>query len=300
MASRVRILPKENLLISCPPWWNSNEQQFVEIVTQNVSLKKAENHSQLYHNAKRFDLQLLDHEPTLAEAGVTGVNNSQCNSSESGQVESCRKDIEGQTKPVYVLNNPNTLLSPSHPNYNHSMACAQYPYTDAYFTGLFTPYGQQTIMTGTAPTRIPLPLDLAEDEPIYVNPKQYHGILRRRRHRAKLETRNKLVKSRKPYLHESRHLHAMNRIRGSGGRFLSKKKPQRSDPTSIYISDIGCLDQKDNNRSELESCCSHTAEYGGSCTSCSHISSITNNGGHISRRAVSSCNGIQNCASLVR
>ncbi|MBA0820923.1 hypothetical protein Goarm_017812, partial [Gossypium armourianum] len=77
----------------------------------------------------------------------------------------------------------------------------------------------------------------------------------------------------------------MNRIRGSGGRFLSKKKPQRSDPTSIYISDIGCLDQKDNNRSELESRCSHTGEYGGSCTSCSHISSITNNGGDISRRA---------------
>ncbi|TYH08431.1 hypothetical protein ES288_A07G014400v1 [Gossypium darwinii] len=302
MASRVRILPKENLLISCPPWCNSNEQQFVEIVPQNVSLKKAENRSQLYHNAKRFDLQLLDHEPTLAEAGVTGVNNSQCNSSESGQVESCRKDIEGQTKPVYLLNNPNTLLSPSHPNYNHSMACAQYPYTDAYFTGLFTPNGQQTIaqMTGTAPTRIPLPLDLAEDEPIYVNPKQYHGILRRRRHRAKLETRIKLVKSRKPYLHESRHLHAMNRIRGSGGRFLSKKKPQWSDPTSNYILDIGCLDQKDNNGSELESRCSHTAEYGGSCTSCSNISSITNNGGDISRRAVSSCNGIQNCASLVR
>lgn len=84
MASRVRILPKENLLISCPPWWNSNEQQFVEIVPQNVSLKEAENRSQLYHNAKHFNLQLLDHEPTLAEAGVTEVNNSQCNSSESG------------------------------------------------------------------------------------------------------------------------------------------------------------------------------------------------------------------------
>lgn len=52
-------------------------------------------------------------------------------------------------------------------------------------------------MMGAASGRVPLPVDLAEDGPIYVNAKQYHGILRRRQTRAKLEAQNKLVKTRK-------------------------------------------------------------------------------------------------------
>ncbi|PPE02471.1 hypothetical protein GOBAR_DD00455 [Gossypium barbadense] len=109
------------------------------------------------------------------------------------------------------------------------MVCAKYPYMDQCY-GVFSTYGPP--VSG----RVMLPLNIAsEDGPIYVNAKQYNGILRRRQSRAKAVLENKLTKARKPYMHYSRHLHAMRRPRGCGGRFLNTKTGKDEKETKKYV-----------------------------------------------------------------
>ncbi|XP_039172413.1 nuclear transcription factor Y subunit A-9 isoform X2 [Eucalyptus grandis] len=175
--------------------------------------------------------QSILHSSLYVQPWWHGARNSMSVTTEDGsnrQEEKHAKSVESSmtlsTGEHLGVNSPRELVG-------HSIVLTSSLYSDPQFGGPLTSfYGPQAMVPHLYGVhgRMPLPLEMAE-EPVYVNAKQYHGILRRRRIRAKAELDRKAVKGRKPYLHESRHRHAMRRPRGSGGRFLNTKRLDSDD-----------------------------------------------------------------------
>ncbi|KAJ8510360.1 hypothetical protein OPV22_000794 [Ensete ventricosum] len=195
---------------------------------------------QLTHPISDHDSSTQSTGQSRQEASGTSEDNvhEQHISVNSGVDNSYKNLVDGHMKPILSLGTSETPFSLPKLDYSQSFAHVPYPCADPYFGGIFAlcrPHAMiHPQMVGIASSaRVPLPLQPAAEEPIYVNAKQYNAILRRRQLRAKLEAQNKLIKARKPYLHESRHLHAMKRARGSSGRFLNTKQLQQQKQTQI-------------------------------------------------------------------
>lgn len=268
-------------VVGYPSLWTGTES-FVEqsTLSNNLSLKMGSS-TPRQQNPKQLGLQIQFQDqdssstqstcqscPEVASAGDSyqyGENKFSIQSGHTGTHVTHEEGSVGSALPTGVQDYAFAIQADRRQPY----ACIPLLYPDPYYRGMLASYGSQAMIShphgmGMASPRVPLPLDFAHDEPIYVNAKQYNAILRRRQYRAKLEAQNKLLKPRKPYLHESRHVHALKRARGPGGRFLNMKKIQEDQPDgSVGQGDLGSARPEDS-------------IGGGGGGGCSEITSVSN------------------------
>ncbi|KAJ2899169.1 CCAAT-binding transcription factor subunit B [Zalerion maritima] len=144
---------------------------------------------------------------------------------------SAKKDQRGPRSPQQI-NNVNQMPRPSmsqvtSPGVPTSQAMLNHRPTQP---GVAAPSMPTTQSMQQHPQSPEMPAGPVEESPLYVNAKQFHRILKRRVARQRLEEQLRLTsKGRKPYLHESRHNHAMRRPRGPGGRFLTAEEVAQID-----------------------------------------------------------------------
>ncbi|XP_020224510.1 nuclear transcription factor Y subunit A-3 [Cajanus cajan] len=225
----------------CPAWGASESEVKQSSMSTSLSFKvDVMLMPPQHHKSKTPSFQFQEQDSSSTQS--TDQSYPEVGSAQSGQISVYHSSIGstlGSTGEKSMgcairsfMGSQDFTFPPPQLNHSQSLAHLAFHYADSCYTGqMAAAYGPKSKPVEPAPVRIPLPLDVTE-EPIYVNSKQYHAILRRRQYRAKLEAHSKPLKDRKPYLHESRHLHAIKRARGAGGRFLNTKKLQQSKLTS--------------------------------------------------------------------
>ncbi|KAL3532181.1 hypothetical protein ACH5RR_005702 [Cinchona calisaya] len=223
MAMHSKLFTKQNgtSTFTSVPWWTGLGSQPADYGDHFGSFKSksaAENSPNIVSQPNRYGEQEIGKENTSTNHLFT-IFPGECKTPANGQ--KFQLQIASNMQVASVEYGMHFELG-----FGQPVICAKYPYGEQCH-GVYANYGPQ--MT----CRIMLPLNSTTDEaPIFVNSKQYNGILRRRQYRAKAELQNKVLKKRKPYLHRSRHLHAMRRPRGCGGRFLNTKKLNGSNITT--------------------------------------------------------------------
>ncbi|CAI8592172.1 unnamed protein product [Vicia faba] len=224
-------------VFGCPSWGTSSEPEIHQAsMSKSLGFKVDALQQKCPDKSKALSFQLHEHDSSSTQS-TDSSKSGQMPFHHSSSTGSTFKRTEGNDMGCLIgsssIGSPNLTIHPPLVDPSQSLAHIAFPFADPCYSGLLSAsYGHQyKLLHGqlmeTASIRVPLPSDMME-EPIYVNSKQYHAILRRRQCRAKLEAHNKLIKDRKPYLHESRHVHALKRARGAGGRFLNAKKLEES------------------------------------------------------------------------
>lgn len=89
--------------------------------------------------------------------------------------------------------------------------------------------------------------------------------------------------SSQPYLHESRHRHAMKRARGSGGRFLNKKELQEQHQKAV--SSLQSPTSGDSKMGDVSNrCTERSSSWLPSTPTSSGLSSVSNGGGMLAHQ----------------
>lgn len=91
------------------------------------------------------------------------------------------------------------------------------------------------MLDSLTPMKCMLPTNMLEEEPVFVNARQYERILKRRVAKTR-EQDTVTPKEKKPYKHESRHSHACKRERGPSGAFLPKDKVEPKPKKKVKYS----------------------------------------------------------------